>query len=95
MKTRITLDLHDVTVERDDPYTGERTSTTYFVPSTLNGSPGYVRIRDKAGRYPQVCDHLGSRGETLTATPETLLAVIRREHRLRVAAERRDLNRWS
>lgn len=86
-KTRITVNGNDVTVERDDPATGDRETTTYFVPH--NG--GYVRIRDSAGRYPQVCERLYGTGSTLMATPETLPAVIRRELRKLARDERREL----
>jgi hypothetical protein len=92
MKTKITVDSNNVTVERDDPFSGERTCTTYFAPHTSSGQAGYVRIRDSAGRYPQVCDGLNSTGNTLMATPETLPAVIRRELRRRNAADRRELD---
>ena len=93
MKTRITVSSNNVTVERDDPFTSERSSVTYFAPYTSGGKPSYVRIRDSAGRFPQVCEGLHSTGNTLTATPETLRAVISRELRRRVAADRRELNR--
>ena len=92
MKAKITVDANNVTVERDDPFTGERTTTTYFAPHMSGGKAGYVRIRDAAGRYPQVCERLSSTGNTLMATPETLPAVIRRELRRRVAADRRELD---
>lgn len=92
MKTKITVDSNDVTVDRDDPFSGERTSTTYFAPHTSSGSAGYVRIRDSAGRFPQVCVGLNSTGHTLMATPETLPAVIRRELRRRNAADQRELD---
>ena len=92
MKTTITVDSNNVTVERDDPFTGERSSTTYFAPHAPSGQAGYVRIRDSAGRYPQVCYRLNSTGNTLMATPETLPAVIRRELRRRNAADRRELD---
>jgi hypothetical protein len=91
MKIKITVYSNNVTVERDDQITGERESVTYFVPRIPDGKPGYVRIRDAAGRYPQVCEKLYGTGNTLMATPETLPAVIRRELRRRVAAERREL----
>ena len=93
MKTKLTVSSNNVTVERDDPFTGERSSTTYFAPYISNGSAGYVRVRDAAGRYPQVCERLNSTGNTLMATPETLPAVIRRELRRRNAADRRELDR--
>jgi len=93
MKTKITVDSnHYVTVERDDLFSGERTTTTYFAPHLSNGQAGYVRIADRAGRFPQVCERLSSTGSTLMATPENLPAVIRRELRRRYAADRRILD---
>jgi len=88
MRTKITVESYNVTVERNDPVTGERTTTTYFAPRTSTGH-GYVRIRDAAGRYPQVCEKLYFVGGTLMSTPENLAKVIRRELRRRVADERR------
>jgi hypothetical protein len=90
-RTKITVDRNNVTVERNNPFTGERESTTYFVP--FGTKSGYVRIHDRAGHYPQVCERLGRTGNTLTATPETLPAVIRSELRRLVATERRELDR--
>lgn len=95
MKTKITVGSNSVTVERDNLITGDRTSTTYFAPNLSGGQPGYVRIHDKAGRYPQVCERLSSTGSTLMATPETLPAVIRRELRRCVAAEKKLMRQWS
>jgi hypothetical protein len=92
-RTKITTDgRNNVTVERANPSTGEHECTTYFVPYLSGGKSGYVRVRDTAGRYPQVCEKLYSTGNTLMATPSTLLDVIRSELRRRVAAEKRDLN---
>ena len=86
MKTKITVDGNEVTVERDDPVSGERTITRYYVPY----GGGYVRIRAPFGREArQACKGLYERGPTLTATVETLPAVIRRELRRRNAIERR------
>ena len=48
----------------------------YHIPYTSNGN-GYVRESSNSG--PQVCDGLAHSGSTLTATPETLLSVIKRE----------------
>ena len=94
MKTKITVDdKNNVTVERDDPFIGERTSTTYFVAAHLDGSPGYVCINDGGHRYPQVCRRLAFTGYALKATPETLPAVIRRELRRLSAWEHRELSR--
>ena len=75
MKTKITAKRNTVTIERNDPVSGERIRTVYY---TANG---IVRLCDMDGNYPQVCDGLRSTGNTLRATPETLLAVIRRELR--------------
>jgi len=86
MKTKITVNSNEVTVERDDFLSGERISTTYFVPHR----GGYVRVRDDAGRNPQVCEMLFSTGSTLDATVETLPAIIRRELRRRNAFDRKN-----
>ena len=86
-RAKITLDGRNVTVERDDEITGERTCTTYVCMGE------YVHIKDREGRYPQVCERLSGSGSTLRATDETLAAVIRRELRRRREAERRDLAR--
>ena len=86
-RAKITVDGHNVTVEMDDELTGERTRTTYFCMGE------YVHIKDRAGRYPQVCERLSGSGSTLRATDDTLLAVIRRELRRRREAERRELAR--
>lgn len=92
MKTKITINQinrNEVTVERDDPFFGDRITTIYFAPH--NG--GYVRIRDAAGRYPQVCERLCGTGNTLYVDSiDELPALIRREHRRRVAAERREIS---
>ena len=61
-----------VTLSYDDDM-GERITAEYFVPH--NG--GYVR--DDHGN--QICAGLSTRGWTLEATPETLIAIIRREWR--------------
>ena len=77
MKTRIYLDRGDVVVESDCPFTGDRRTTTYFVPH--NG--GYVRERDKTGLNPQVCTALGRHGNTIRCpNPSDLLRIIRREY---------------
>lgn len=86
-RTKIIVDRNYVTVQRHDQNSGDRTSTTYFVPATDRG--GYVRIYDADGRYHQVCEKLCRTGSTLQATPENLAAVIRRELRRRAAAERK------
>lgn len=90
MKTKITVDRNNVTVVRDDVFTGERRTTVYFAPHTSDGSAGYVRIRDGGG-YSQVCERLESAGSTLMATPESLPRVIRRELRRRNAADAREM----
>lgn len=71
----------------------ERCTTTYFVPYLSDNRAGYVRIRDSRGQFPQVCEGLSSRGNTLMATPETLPAVIRRELRKLNAELKREMNR--
>ena len=81
MKTKITVNGNEVTVEQDNLLSGRRESTTYFVPHTSNGESAYVRIRDIYGHYPQVCERLASTGNALMATPKTLPSVIRRELR--------------
>lgn len=50
----------------------------HIIPNTSSGE-GYVREGSNMG--PQVCDGLVGRGNTLRATPETLLTIIRREWR--------------
>ena len=89
MNTKITVSGNKITVERDNQILSERSTTTYFV-DRMSG-PGYVRIKDDAGRYPQACAALGSTGSTLMATADTLPSVIRRELRRLVAIERRIL----
>src|SRR4051812_45868079 len=49
---------------------GEVETTRYFVSRSEKG--GYVKIHDKAGRFPQVCDKLYTTGPTLWATADTL-----------------------
>lgn len=80
-RAKITVNGNDVTVDRYDHELGRRTTTTYFVPHMSNGQSGYVRIRDKQCRFPQVCELLSGSGATLMATAETLPDVIRRELR--------------
>lgn len=76
-RTKFIVEDNTVTVDGENPWTGEREVITYFVP----WKGGYVRISDKQCRYPQVCVGLANRGPTLTATVETLPDVIRREYR--------------
>jgi len=76
MKTKITVDSNNVTVERDDPFTGER-SISRISPRTCQvGNPlrSHSRFR---WSLSAVCEKLYSTGDTLMATPETLPAVIR------------------
>jgi hypothetical protein len=78
MRTKIFQEQTDVVVVEKNPITDEIETTTYFCP--VNG--GYVRIRDRDGRYPQVCDRLASTGSTLSSpTRDALISVIRREYR--------------
>jgi hypothetical protein len=88
-RTTITLDDGDVTVTWLDPMTDEMTTTKYFVP--VGG--GYVRIRDKSGRCPQVCTALATSGDTLMSSRDGLLATIRREHKSRARKMRRFMAR--
>lgn len=50
----------------------------FHIPYTSSGE-GYIREGSNMG--PQVCDGLVHRGNTLSATPDTLINVIRREWR--------------
>lgn len=50
--------------------------TVYWIPHT-SGGRGYVRTR--TNNPLQVCEQLANTGKTLTATPETLITIIRRE----------------
>jgi len=85
-RTRFVASGNQVTVIEEN-YVGEIETTTYFVTSGEKG--GYVRVRDAAGHFPQVCDGLHSRGPTLWATVDTLADVIRREYRRGREQERR------
>ncbi len=85
-RARFTVSGNSVTLTAEN-WIGDLETTTYFVSSGTKG--GYVRIRDKEGRYPQVCDHLHTTGPTLWATVDTLADVIRREYRAARAAEKR------
>jgi hypothetical protein len=89
MRAKITVNSNEVTVERDDVL-GERTTTRYYVPY----GGGYVRILVPFGReVPTARKALYERGPALTATVETLPAVVRRELRRRNAIERRNAAR--
>lgn len=92
MKTTIKTDAQGyVTISYDDADSGERITTTYFCP--LNG--GYVRIRDAAQRYPQVCERLSGSGSTLMCSSrEKLAEVVRREYRAMRRAEKREAARY-
>lgn len=85
-RTSITVDKAGyVTISYDDEFAG-RVERTFFCP--VDG--GYVRESDKAHRYPQVCEKLGSMGSTLVASSrEALPALIRREYRAMRRAEAR------
>ena len=88
MRTKITVEYNNVTVERDDPFSGERRIVTYFAPH----AGGYVRIRDRDGHFPQVCEGLRGTGNTLRVSSAIELpALIRRELRRLIANERREL----
>jgi len=63
----------------------------FWVPS----GGGYVRdVSEQPGTLgPQVCEYLDSRGNTLTATPETLGRIVRRELAKRRAWLKREMAR--
>ena len=72
------VDSGEVELEYTDWY-GERRSRTFVV--RRDGERGYVyEVVDGGGRW-QVCERLSSQGSTLMADADTLLAVIRREHK--------------
>ena len=61
----------------------------FWIPYTSSGL-GYVRVTQKrfhSADDRQVCERLYGDGNTLMATPETLLTVIKREYRRRRLAE--------
>lgn len=91
MKTTITADQHGyVTISYDD-YLNERVTRTFFCP--VNG--GYVKEQDKQQQYPQVCERLSSRGNTLECSSrDKLLDLIRREYRAMRRAEKREDSRY-
>jgi hypothetical protein len=95
MKTKITSPQYGyVTLTRDDDETDGPETTTYFVNKFRADRPSYVRILDDAGQYPQVCELLSNRGNTLMATPDTLETVIRAELRRARAKAKRERSRW-
>lgn len=85
-RARFVTTGNEVTLTAENAW-GEIETTTYFVTYGKNG--GYVRIRDREGRNPQICDKLRTTGPTLWATASTLADVIRREYRLGRAADKR------
>lgn len=91
MRATIRTDAQgNVTISYDDADSGERITTTYFVP--MNG--GYVRVRDDRQQYPQVCERLSGGGSTLMCSSRGKLAeVIRREYRAMRRAEKRAASR--
>jgi hypothetical protein len=91
-RARFVVSGNEVTLTALNPYSGEIETTTYFVP--YGDRPKYVRIRDKEGRNPQVCEMLALRGSTLMATAATLADVIRKEYRAARAYHRRQEERW-
>ena len=68
----------EVTLSYEDPFNGP-VSREFFCPS----AGAYVREWDARRKEwnQNVCAGLANTGWTLTATPETLLAVVRREWR--------------
>ena len=79
-RMKLTELADSVLMEYHDPLFGLDRWEEFWVPS----SGGYVRRitceREGTMGY-QVCERLGSSGATLTATPDNLAAVIRREYR--------------
>lgn len=67
---------NEVLVEYDNPITGERESFEVFVPH----SGGYVRFSNTGN---QVCDGLGTTGDTLSYTGDSkgFIELIRTEYR--------------
>ena len=91
MARRMRLIDNGQTVELtcQDPYTETDWVRTFWVPA----HGGYVRqiTDERPGTLGyQVCERLGSRGATLTATPDNLAKVIRREYRRKRARDRRE-----
>lgn len=80
-RTKILQDGNCVTLTWENPLTDEIETTTYF---TDRLRPGYVRIIDDAGRFPQICEKLCGSGTTLFCSQAALLGVIRREHKKRM-----------
>jgi hypothetical protein len=73
-----------VTIEYDD-YKGDRVTREYTISHTRTGE---AYVRDPDGR--QVCQALRGVGNPLTATPSTLIEVIRAEYRAMCRAEQRE-----
>ena len=93
MAKRMRLINNGQTVELSyhDPYTDADRTRTFWVPS----QGGYVR--QTTWKRPgtlglQVCERLDTGGATLTATPDNLAAVIRREYRRMRAQARREMD---
>ena len=88
MRAQFKLDGSTVVAAFDCPLTGDRETHRYHIPH----QGGYVR--EGAGGA-QVCELLSNRGVTLIASsPTHLLAVIRREYRRLVAANRKERESW-
>lgn len=75
MKTKFTVGDYGRSVTLTQPNGRVR---EFHIPHTTSGE-GYVREGSNMGY--QVCDGLTHSGNTLRATPETLISVIRREWR--------------
>ena len=74
---------------RDSDDMGEESIREFWVPSR----GGYIReiSESQPGTLgTQVCEMLGMRGYTLSASPDTLESVIRREYRRRESRARRE-----
>ena len=85
MRTTINLKCGSVHIDYDD-VDGERVSDVFSCPD----AGGYVRN----GQGKQVCDNLSRMGNTLTATSDTLLEVIRSEYRSMRRKEKREVDKY-
>lgn len=91
MKTKFTAKNNEVSLTWKNPITEEIETATYFVPYLSDDKLGYVRLRIK--NSPQICERLSGSGNTLMATPKTLLSVIKREHKKRLIELKKEMQR--
>ena len=79
-RTTITRTGHNyVTLTGVDPFDGQPINWT-FMCANVSGRYGSAYVRN-ADTGKQVCEGLSHMGPTLTATPDTLVDVIRKEWR--------------